>query len=71
MPLPSGKKIAWFEEQIDRLLKKAYRKRIPDAAIAEMLKGLLEAHQMAAQAVLEVLQDSPEEEEDGGPDYFG
>ncbi len=65
------KKTAWLEKRLNRLLTRAYKKQIDDALIAKLLSDFLEAHQLAAEAVLSVLQGEVEEEEDGSVDYFG
>jgi hypothetical protein len=72
MPVHPNEAIEWFEGRLTELLAEAYAKGVPDAGIVTVLKVLLQAHIESARAVLLVLEDYMEEDEEtGGPDYIG
>ncbi len=71
MPIHPEEKARWFNNKLTKLLREAYDKGVHDAAIVEALKGLLEAHIESATAVLAILQEEPDEEDDMGVDYHG
>ena len=71
MPVHRDEQVKWFEDKLTELLSEAYTKGVPDEGIVSVLNALLQAHIESAQAVLAVLQDEPDEEEEGGVDYFG